>query len=236
MIYISLSLIILGAIFLLYSFLSRPREVTSSAPFVHDPLDLSQKQDSIDELEALVDDKKPIETPDLFPEFDDPSVPGKTAEVTTLFTDEPRPAVARTAPVDELQFGSDEPSADEAFDMKPESLTRDKYTAVLFDDSSRILNYEANAGMIDATLEKYKNIKRIGKGEFSIEKNGINFNIDKKLYRYDFYRIDKIFTGKNYLALQVKGADSIKLFIMSDSDADTIVKTTRESYNSFIQQ
>jgi LAS superfamily LD-carboxypeptidase LdcB len=93
-----------------------------------------------------------------------------------------------------------------------------KMPAVLYEDSSGIVDYNTEGGAIDSTLDGYRNIKRVGGGELSVEKGGINFSLGRKLYRYDFHRIRDIKTGAKHLALFLHGTDAVKLFIF---DAET---------------
>jgi len=89
--------------------------------------------------------------------------------------------------------------------------------AVLFDDSSSVIDYDSSTGIIDPSLEKYKSIKRIGSGSFIVEKEGVSFYVDTKLHRIDFYKISRIKTGDNYLALFTSGGGSVKLFLFANN-------------------
>jgi len=92
-----------------------------------------------------------------------------------------------------------------------------KVSAVMFDDRSNIIDYEAGAGVIDSTFSKYKSIKRIGKGDIESDYDGINFYIDEKLYRFDFHKVYDIWSGSDYIALPLKGNSTVKLFIIENS-------------------
>jgi len=91
--------------------------------------------------------------------------------------------------------------------------------AVLFEDKSQVIDYSSESGSIDPSLEKYKQIKRIGDGIIRVETGGISFYMGKKLYRYDFHRVRDIRTGKNHLALFLMGGASVKLFIIEPGSA-----------------
>ena len=103
--------------------------------------------------------------------------------------------------------------------------------AVLFNDSSNVFDYYKESGNIHADLEEYNNIKRIGEGSFFVEKDGINFYIDSKLFRFDFYRIEGIKRGKNYIALSTKGSDSMKIFVFVKGT--DIIDTLSEKYSEY---
>lgn len=112
-------------------------------------------------------------------------------------------------------------------------LTAAPPLAILFDDSSNVIDYIKESGIIDSTLEKYKKIKRIGRGKFILEKDGINFHIGRKLYRFDFHRIKDISAGNNFVALFSKGGDSIKMFLFEKkSDMINVTMTKFQDYKS----
>jgi len=101
--------------------------------------------------------------------------------------------------------------------------------AVMFDDQSGIIDYDSGEGIIDSTFKGYKNIKRVGSGELLIDIDGISFYLDGRLYRFDFHRLSRFWTGKNYIALPVKGGDSVKLFIVNGGDS--LIKTAEDYFN-----
>ena len=75
-----------------------------------------------------------------------------------------------------------------------EVLEADSETAevTLFEDDSDLVDYSSGAARIDSTLDSYKSIKRIGLGRIELTSDGINFYIEKKLYRFDFHSINDI--------------------------------------------
>jgi hypothetical protein len=96
--------------------------------------------------------------------------------------------------------------------------TGNKYvSAVMFDDRSNIIDYEAGVGTIDSTFSRYKSIKRIGKGRIESDYDGVNFYLDEKLYRFDFHKVYDIWSGSDYIALPLKGNSTVKLFLIEDS-------------------
>jgi len=109
-------------------------------------------------------------------------------------------------------------------DLQPEpgseSLNPEKAetgdTAILFEDSSGVIDYENGYGTIDPTRDRYRNIKRRGMGEITLEKAGISFHVGKKLFRYDFHKISSLKTGRNYIALIPEGESPVKLFIFTE--------------------
>ncbi|OHD66150.1 MAG: hypothetical protein A2176_07865 [Spirochaetes bacterium RBG_13_51_14] len=85
--------------------------------------------------------------------------------------------------------------------------------AVLYEDSSHVIDYGNESGRIDTSLDGYRSIRRIGSGRITVEKGGINFYTGKKIYRFDFHRISDIKSGSGYLALFTEGSETVKLFI-----------------------
>lgn len=93
--------------------------------------------------------------------------------------------------------------------------------AVLYNDASGVVDYESRENVIDPSFKKYSKLRRIGRGQVRVVKDGINFQLRKKLYRFELYRIEKMLPGKNYIALFLKGSDEAKLLIFDrDSDLD----------------
>lgn len=88
--------------------------------------------------------------------------------------------------------------------------------AIMFDDRSNIIDYESGGGMIDPTFAKYKSIKRIGKGRLEADSDGLNFFLGEKLYRFDYYKVYDIWSGKDYIALPLKGSSNVKLFLIEN--------------------
>ncbi len=105
--------------------------------------------------------------------------------------------------------------------------------AVLFEDSSRIIDYGSETGSIDASLQGYKKIKRIGSGKLMVEKGGITFFMDKKLYRYDFHRVRDLKPGSRHLALFLHGSKAVKLFIVEPESG--IISAVNDAYHEYLR-
>ncbi|GEM_PF-1078050 len=111
--------------------------------------------------------------------------------------------------------------------------SRREQKAVLFEDKSNVIDYGSESGSIDPSLEKYRNIKRIGEGTISVETGGITFYMGKKLYRYDFHRIRDIKAGKSHLALFLMGSGSIKLFIIEPGSA--VITAATDAFREYVR-
>ena len=107
----------------------------------------------------------------------------------------------------------------------------EKDIAVLYADASGVVDYESGANTIDPTFKKYSKLRRIGKGKVGIIKDGLNFQLRKKLFRFDFYRIQRMVTGKNYLALFLKGSEEVRLMIF-EGDGTSLRRIINE-FNAF---
>ncbi len=95
----------------------------------------------------------------------------------------------------------------------PSPENEEKDTAVLYHDASGVVDYEGGVSVIDPSFKKYSKLKRIGSGHVSVVGDGINFQLRKKLFRFEFYLLDKMVQGENYLALFLKGSNEPRLFI-----------------------
>jgi hypothetical protein len=100
------------------------------------------------------------------------------------------------------------------------------YSAILYEDSSNILDYDNRSSIIDSTLKEYEKIKRMGKGMLELKDKCISFTSENKTYRYDFHRITKIRGGNNYLSLFIKKSKPARLFIF-DKDSSIGIKLER---------
>jgi hypothetical protein len=100
--------------------------------------------------------------------------------------------------------------------VKTSSNPNESYSFVLFDDRSSVIDYRGGFGSIDPSLKEYKNIKRMGNGRFLLDREGINFYMENKQFRFDFYRIDEMVSGNNYIAAFIKGSDAVKLFVVEN--------------------
>ncbi len=131
----------------------------------------------------------------------------------------------------ETSTAADE-KTDDAFQEKEkatlhsERQLENSYSAVLYEDSSSIFDYDGRNSIIDSTLKEYKKIKRIGKGMLDINENSIYFAAEKKHFKYDFHRIAKIRGGNNYIALFLKKSKNARLFIF-DKDPSIGIKIER---------
>ena len=115
---------------------------------------------------------------------------------------------------------------------KEKILKTEFSSTTMYEDKSGLIDYSIRVGSVDPTLEKYKMIKRIGRGKVVIHDDGLTFNKEGKMYRFDFHQIDKIYTGKNYLALTVMRSPSVKLFF-NENVADLIL-SLNSSYDKYL--
>jgi len=114
---------------------------------------------------------------------------------------------------------------------RPASVSRSEKQAVLYEDSSHVIDYANQSGSIDPSLEGYKNIKRIGSGHLDVEKGGVTFYMGKKLYRFDFHRVRDVKSGSGHLAIFLEGSDAVRLFIIESGSA--IIKAVTDAYRDY---
>jgi hypothetical protein len=114
---------------------------------------------------------------------------------------------------------------------RPASATRSEKEAVLYEDSSHVIDYANQSGSIDPSLEGYKNIKRIGRGHLDLDKGGVTFYMGKKLYRFDFHRVREVRSGSGHLAIFIEGSDAVRLFIIDSGSA--IIKAVVDAFREY---
>ena len=221
MLYISIILILCGIIILVYSISVEVRKYDVSSA-------RRGPQGSADEYE---------EDDDRYEEnlYDSPAPREKKRGILAE-----EPAVMEVDEVVEDWGGDVEPVAaetltelkkEETGDKVREVVHEDKATAVLYEDSSNIIDYSLGNGRIDPSLEEYSKIVRIGKGDLFYEKSGLNFNMMKKFYRYDFHRFEDFKAGDDYIAITLKGGLSTKLFILENNMS--LIKTIADQYRTY---
>jgi len=152
--------------------------------------------------------------PDREPERFQPSPSSPVKEVKNLYDDDGSASMqvgGASEPMPEgVQAGS---SADSA---------ADDYGAVLFEDGSGAVDYE-RGGIDESLVQNLNRIKRIGSGTIQLDQSGLNFYSDKKLFRYDFHRIQDLKAGKKTVALFLKGGDNVKFFILNNPDLPAVI-------------
>lgn len=105
--------------------------------------------------------------------------------------------------------------------------------AVLFEDSSNVIDYSNESGTIDPSLQGYRKIKRIGSGTLSVGKGGVTFFMGKKLYRYDFHRVRDLKQGSRHVALFLQGSKAVKLFIVEPGSG--IISAVNDAYREYVR-
>ena len=216
MLYLSLVLIFLGILIFLYSIMldaKKRREAAARTPADAPP-------------SAAMKEKAPEKRPAApMRKSSSPAGAGQTREErggrsplagTVSRQDEPRPR--RTGPAVQAA-----PSGQQA-----------GLKAVLYEDSSRVIDYASESGTIDPSLEKYRKIRRLGSGLVAIEKEGISFYMGKKMYRYDFHRVRDLKTGERHIALFISGSESVKLFIFETGSAP--ITAIGDAYREFVRR
>jgi len=104
--------------------------------------------------------------------------------------------------------------------------------AELYEDRSGLVDYAIRVGTIDPTLEKYKLIKRIGRGILVVHDDGLTFDQAGRMYRFDFKQISNIYSGQNYLALTLLKSSSVRLFL--HQQIGEVVNLVNSKYKNFL--
>jgi hypothetical protein len=115
-----------------------------------------------------------------------------------------------------------------------EPADADSVDAVLYEDSSSLIDYANRSGSIDASLDDYRNIRRRGSGSLSVSKNGVNFLMGSKLFRFDFNKFNRVHYGENFIALGIRGGDDVKLFIIDRPG--NMISIAHENYQEFLEE
>lgn len=208
MLYVSIFLIVAGIVLIVYSFVSRSHvkstvPLSQSSPFTSKSIYSSltdaqgmmhgEKKKEYDHFQTLVE--KEAEKS----HSDDHKALVKSVQSQSVSRDEQKIVLkAENATYDAKTF---------------DRSNNEKFLAVLYYDSTGIVDYESGQSNIDPTFKKYSKLKRIGSGHISVVGDAIHFQMRKKLFRFEFYLIEKIVQGENYLAIFLKGSNEIRLFI-----------------------
>ncbi|MCP4138352.1 MAG: hypothetical protein GY754_45745 [bacterium] len=221
MIYFSVTFILMGIFLLVYSIVSRkensesrlvPQEFVEKVPIQKPEKQVRREMPEIKESvrvvkeTALHKEEAPGEPEDDVKEVDD------------IFLD---------------KLDEKEESIDDNNNIAAAAPDRESSGVILFDDSSNVIDYTSESGSIDPSLEEYKKIRRIGRGKFLVENEGINFYVENKLFRFDFHRVKEITSGGNYLALFLEGAGAVKLFVFEKKS--TVIEYTENEYGKYIR-
>lgn len=246
---ISFILIISGIFLLLYSFLSQSESgkvpsVTDKSPIDEDLSQLGNVDD-IPVPKFFVEDisegiSEDISSEETLIHVTEGSSAEELRHCVDVSDNVKIPEVEELAPVDEVV---DEPNSEddnlsvEDFVLEDISTTglsshsEEKAEVALYFDSSSIVDYENSRGVIDPTLEGYRHISRVGRGNLLYEKDGLNFYMGKKLFRFDFYRIEDLWTGENHLSLALKDGNAVNLFVFGEKKG--LIETIDSHYRNF---
>ncbi len=216
MLYLSLALIFLGILIFLYSIMldaKKRREATAHTP-ADAPPPSALKEKAIE--------KRPVAPVRK-------SIPPEGGGATQTERGGRSPLAGTVSRQDEPRPRRSGPAV-QAAPSGPQAELK----AVLYEDSSRVIDYASESGTIDPSLEKYKKIRRLGNGHVAIEKEGISFYMGKKMYRYDFHRIRDLKTGERHIALFISGSESVKLFIFETGSAP--ITAIGDAYRAFVRR
>jgi hypothetical protein len=184
MLYVSLALVISGVVLVLFS-LFFESEVSASRPpsdrYVP-PMDVveTKKNNEDTDLNGISEE--------LDFEIDDFTM---LEEGDLAGVDED---VSKERSVDDNELSADKTSDEQVYDI------------VLYEDPERI-SVENTIDNITIKTEDVSRFSRVGEGTIQVLKDGINIRIGKRLYHFDFNKIDLVFAGKSHFVLTIKGSD-----------------------------
>lgn len=198
----------------------QPKE-ESSPDFESPHLDFSVYDDDIFEI----DDNLHNSEDDIFISFDD------SDESADILFDESDNKSEDNNYFDDSPFSDQERQKDGNGVMEEGKTGNEPAEVVMFEDNSGVIDYDSGVGIIDPGFSGYKKIKRVGIGELILDRDGLNFYVEDRLYRFDFHRISRIFTGENYFAFPVKDGGAVRLFIFEKGNG--LIENIRDFfYNS----
>lgn len=220
MLYISLVLIFLGILIFLYSIIldaKKRREASAHAP-APDPARAAPKEKAPENQPAAPVRKKEA-----------PAANGPTQEERGGRSPLAGNGIRHNEPGPQSR-----PRRTERPVQAAQSGTQPELKAVLYEDSSKVIDYSSESGIIDPSLEKYRKIRRLGSGHVVVEKDGVSFYMGKKMYRYDFHRVRDVIVGERHIALFVGGSESVKLFICETSGEPLMA--VRDAYRESVRR
>ncbi len=231
MLYISLILIAAGIFFIIYTLLIKTKKEPDIPGIkkVYRPVEVPLKNKKPERLDkkSVIDgyNNKSVEEPgnlssgiDTLHDIADIKVNEETAK--DLFKDSYREAAERK-----------DIERDVTTEKDTDNRTADVFPAVLYEDSSNIIDYDNNDSTIDLTLNEYSKIKRVSAGHIEIAKDGINFRAGKKLFRFDYHQIANIKTGSNFIVLSIKKSISSRLFLFKNNP--DLSARAKQTYSNF---
>lgn len=96
---------------------------------------------------------------------------------------------------------------------------------LLSDTSFEVILYTDEHGVamdsgvqFNSDFASLKNIVRVGRGIAEISPDGITIRIEKTLYRFDFYRLEKIVSRDNHAVLSIAGASGSHIIVSENGD------------------
>jgi len=200
MLYTSMALVAAGVVLLLYS-LFFENEITRSRPpsdrYVP-PMDEVKSTGHDTDLHAGGISKELEDEFDDFTLIDHEDLLGDE-DLLDIDLDE-----AEDIPVDNT-----EKSADTVTEHQVSSV-------ILYEDPERI-SVEDVAHDADISVDDVSRFTRVGEGTIEVFQDGINIRVGKRLYRFDFSKIDRVYVGRNHIVLTMKGVDAARVILFSDS-------------------
>lgn len=114
----------------------------------------------------------------------------------------------------EVDLSDDHDVADEK--AGKDLLNDTSFEVILYTDEHGV---SMDSGVqFNSDFASLKNIVRVGRGIAEISPDGITIRIEKTLYRFDFYRLEKIISRDNHAVLSIAGASGSHIIVSENSD------------------
>lgn len=146
----------------------------------------------------------------------------KTKKTVILKDDEPEYVPVRETSKDSaVQTPADATTQSEPVSMMKDNAAAsdqtvpasgEMYEVVVYNDESGIT---VDHGEIDPST--LKNLSREGRGTADVTSDAVTVRIEKKLFRFDYYRLDRVSGQNDCVVLSVKGARSAFIMISEQS-------------------
>lgn len=90
-------------------------------------------------------------------------------------------------------------------------------SVLMYEDRDNVVTFAEDKGML--LPEKFDSLTRIGKGDLEVSKNSMNFRVEKKTFRYEFYRIKSISGNDEFMIMELNEKNIPYVFIIDNKES-----------------
>jgi hypothetical protein len=102
------------------------------------------------------------------------------------------------------------------------------FDVTLYNDENGISFRDSNEILSDISM--IKGVVRVGRGIAEVGEGGLTVRIEKTLYRFDYYRLDRLETNGNFAILSLQGVNGKSILL---SEHEEFSKKIKGSFSSF---